>query len=279
MKHFLIFVWIATALPANTSGQDLRVRLRTEVTVEGKTLRLCDLLPDDAGTGLKTAAESLSLGRAPEIGSLRVLSANKLRQAIAEIPLATTEIEIPEQVVVRRVGWRLQTENIIRTLAHSKFTQGLDFSKAKIVLPPGFTTAMANPQFEVTGFNSNSGHQNLLASMRCRERGACGSFLVELLNVPAGAVPSRELKLGSEKVAEPSRSSVAGPVLVHPGRLALLVIEGDGIRITQPVMPLKSARLGEVVLVSDPQTHRSSLAQVSGKGMLRPDATRKEEAR
>jgi hypothetical protein len=61
--------------------------------------------------------------------------------------------------------------------------------------------------------------------------------------------------------------------------LALLVIEGDGIRITQPVMPLKSARLGEVVLVSDPQTHRSSLAQVSGNGMLRPDATRKEEVK
>ena len=34
MKYFLFFVWIATALPANASGQDFRVRLRAEVIVE-----------------------------------------------------------------------------------------------------------------------------------------------------------------------------------------------------------------------------------------------------
>jgi hypothetical protein len=202
-----------------------------------------------------------------------------VRQAIAEIPLATTEIDIPEQVVVRRPGWPLQTENITRTFSHSKFTRALDFSKAKIVLPPGFTTAIANPQFEVTAVNSSSEHQRQLVSMRCRKRGACGSFLVELWNVPAEGVPSGELKLAYEKVSEPSLSSAPGPVLVRPGRLALLVIEGDGIRITQPVMPLKLARLGELVRVSDPRTHRSWLAQVSGNGLLRPEATRKEEAR
>jgi hypothetical protein len=279
MKFFAIFVWIVAALLANASGENFRVRLRAEVTVEGTTVRLSDLLPDNAGTELKAAAESLSLGRAPQIGSLRVLSANKVRQAIAEIPLATTEIDIPEQVVVRRIGWPLQTENITRTLSHSKFTHALDFSTAKIVLPPGFSSIAANPQIEVTAFNSNAGHQHLLVSMRCRERAVCGSFLVEVLNVPAEAVPSPELKLAYKKVSEPSLSSASGPVLVRPGRLALLVIEGDGIRITQPVMPLKSARLGEVVRVSDPRTHRSWLAQASGNGTLCPEATRKEEAR
>src|SRR4051794_10039179 len=99
MKYFLFFAWIATALPANASGQDFRARLRAEVTVEGKTVRLSDLLPDSAGTQLKTAAESLSLGRAPQIGSLRVLTASELRHLI-ETPLSRAEIEIPEQVVV-----------------------------------------------------------------------------------------------------------------------------------------------------------------------------------
>jgi hypothetical protein len=279
MKYLLFFAWIATALPANVSGQDFRVRLRAEVTVEGNTVWLSDLLPDNAGRRLKAAAESLSLGRAPQIGSLRVLTASELRHLIVETPLSMAEIEIPEQVVVRRIGWQVETENITRGLAHSKLTRALDFSKAKIVLPPGFTTGIANPQFEVTAVNSSSEHQRQLVSMRCRERAVCGSFLVEVLNVPAEAVPSRELKLGSEKVAESGLSSIAGPVLVRPGRLALLVIEGDGIRITQSVMPLKSARLGEVVRVSDPLTHRSWLAQASKNGTLRPEATRKEEAR
>jgi flagella basal body P-ring formation protein FlgA len=59
--------------------------------------------------------------------------------------------------------------------------------------------------------------------------------------------------------------------------MAVLVIDGDGFRITQPVMPLRGARLGELVRVTDPLTHRSLVGRVSGKGMLRPDAITKEE--
>jgi hypothetical protein len=278
MKDFLICAWILTVFAAGANAENLRVRLRAEVIVQGKTLRLSDLLPDKAGAQLKAAAESLSLGPAPEIGSLRVFSAAQLSQTIAEIPVSTAEIEIPKQVVVRRIGCSLETENIARTLAHSKLTHALDFLDSKIMLPPGFTTAIANPEFEVTALHSSPEHHRLQASMRCRERSACGSFLVEVLNVPIKSVPSPEP--GSERIAEPSLSLAVGPVLVHRGRLALLVIEGNGIRITQPVMPLKAARLGEVVRVSDPVTHRVLITQVSGDGLLRTSsAIRKEEVR
>jgi hypothetical protein len=279
MKSFLIFAGVLAAVSANAGAGDVRVRLRAEVTVQSETLRLSDLLPADVGTQFKAAAERLPLGRAPQAGSLRVFTVTELREAIAEIPMETTEIDIPEQVVVRRPGWPLESETVRRNLERSNLTHALDFSQATITLPAGFTTAIPDPSLEVIAVTFSSGHQHLLVSMRRRERAVCGSFLVEVLNVPAEAVPSRELKLGSEKVAEPGLSSIAGPVLVRPGRLALLVIEGDGIRITQPVMPLKSARLGEVVRVSDPRTHRSWLAQASGNGTLRPEATRKEETR
>jgi flagella basal body P-ring formation protein FlgA len=71
-----------------------------------------------------------------------------------------------------------------------------------------------------------------------------------------------------------------GPILVKPGRMALLVIDGDGLRITQPVLPLRQGRFGERVKVSNPQSHRSWLARVSGEGMLHTsDTTGKEEGR
>jgi hypothetical protein len=279
MKHFLICGWILTLFAAGVNAENLRVRLRAEVTVEGNTLRLSDLLPDNAGAKLKAAAENLSLGRAPEIGSVRVFSAAQLRQAIAGIPMATAEIDIPEQVVVRHIGWQLENETITRALAHFKLMHTLDFSEAKTVLPPGFTTAAANPEFEVTGMSSSSDHHRLLASVRCRERSACGSFLVQVLNVPADGMESPQFRQASERVPEPSLSSPTGLVLVQPGRLALLVIDGGGIRITQPVMPLKPAQMGELVRVFDPRTHHSWLAQVIGNGRLRPDATQKREPR
>ena len=281
MKSFLICAWIFTVASANASAEDLRVRLLAEVTVQAETLRLSDLLPEDAGARLKAAAETVSLGRAPQAGSLRVFAVNELRLAIAEIRTDTSEIDIPEQVVVRRLGWPLETETVRRTLAQSKLTYQLDFSQARIALPTGFTTVVPDPKLEVTGISSNSDRFSLLARIRCRERLACGRFLVEIVfSVPAGGVRSREQKLASGKAAEPGLWSVAGPVLVQPGRMALLVIDGDGFRIIQAVMPLKRARLGELVRVSDPLTHRSLVAQVSGDGTLRTSgATRKEEAR
>jgi len=270
MKYFLIFAGMLAAVSANAGAEDLRVRLRAEVTVQSETLRLSDLLPADVGTRFKAAAERLSLGRAPQAGSLRVFTVTELRQAIAEIPMETTEIDIPEQVVVRRLGWPLEADTVRRTLARSNLTHALDFSQAKITLPAGFTTAVPDPKLEVTAVNSSPDHLRLLAQMRCRDRAACGSFLAEIVfGVPVVGVRSRELKLGPEKVTEPNLSSVAGPVLVQPGRMALLVIDGNGIRITQPVMPLKRARLGELVRVSEPLTHRFLVAEVSGEGMLR----------
>jgi flagella basal body P-ring formation protein FlgA len=239
------------------------------------------LLPADAPVRLKAVADKVSLGRAPQVGSLRLFTVTELRQATAEIPMETTEIDIPEQVIVRRLGWPVEAETVRRTLACSNLTHALDFSQATITLPAGFTTAVPDPKLEVGTVSSSPGHLHLMAQMRCRERAVCGSFLAEIVfSVPAVGVRSRELKLASEKVTEPNLSSVTGPVLVQPGSMALLVIDGNGFRITQPVMPLKRAGLGELVRVSDPRTHRSWLAQVSGNGMLRTSgATRKEEAR
>jgi hypothetical protein len=110
MKYFLICAWIFTVVSANASAEDLRVRLLAEVAVQAETLRLSDLLPEHAGPRLKALAETVSLGHAPQAGSLRVFAVSELRQAIAEIRTDTSEIDIPEQVVVRRLGWPLDPE-------------------------------------------------------------------------------------------------------------------------------------------------------------------------
>jgi hypothetical protein len=154
-------------------------------------------------------------------------------------------------------------------------------SQARITLPTGFTTVVPDPQLEVTVINPSPDHRCLLAQMRCRKRSACGSFLIEIVfSVPAGGIWSRELKLASEKAGQADMATSVGPILVKPGRMALLVIDGDGLRITQPVLPLRQGRFGERVKVSNPQSHRSWLARVSGEGMLHTsDTTGKEEGR
>lgn len=281
MKYFLICAWICTVLPAPAGAEVSRVRLLSEVTVPAATLRLSDLLPAGAGAQLKAAAEKVSLGSAPQVGSVRVLAGNRLRDAVAGIAPYASEVDVPEQVVVRRLGWPLQTEAVRQALVRSDWAPQLDFSRANLALPAGLATAARHPQFEVAALTPSADHVHLRAQMRCVERTACGSFLVEIeLRAPAGGLRPNEFKPASARVAQPRIVPSADRVLVHPRRMALLVITGDGYRITQSVMPLRRGRLGELVRVADPLTHRSLVAQVSGEGELRPaDATTKKEAK
>ena len=278
MKYFLICVWILTFLSADGQAEGLRIRLLAEVTVQTGTVHLSDLLPADAGVQLKAAAGKISLGRAPQAGSLRVFTGSDLRSAIAEIPFGATEIDIPKQVVVMRWGWPIGAEAVRRTLSESKVSR-MDFSQARVRLPANFSAAVPDPQLELTELRPSAGDCGWLAQMRCRKRRACASFLVEIaVSDPAlvGGTRARALA-GASFRKQMNLRSASEPVLVQPGRIALLVIEGDGFRITQPVMPLKPGRLGELLRVSDPLTHRALIARVSGEGIVRLDATRKEE--
>jgi hypothetical protein len=170
-------------------------------------------------------------------------------------------------------------EAVRRTVSRSELARKFDPSEIGIVLPANFTTARPNPQIEVTAITPSPDRFRLHARLRCRERKACGSFQAEIvLSDRTSGVMASRLALTVEKPegAISSKNAVRdtllldpGPVLVKPGHLALLMIEGEGFRITQPVMPLKRASLGEWVRVSDPRTHHSWLAQVSGTGQLR----------
>jgi hypothetical protein len=212
---------------------------------------------------------------------MRVFTASEVRKAINHSPELTHEcldLELPEQVVVRRVGWPLETETVRRTLARSALAGRFDFSRMPIMLPADFMTAVPHPLLEATAVTSSPDRLRLLAILRCRERTACSSFLAEIvLDSALSGVVARWSKPASETLGaiflkqtmtHPIVSS-SSPVLVQPGRLALLTIEGDGFKITQPVLPLKRARLGELVRVSDPRSHRSWMAQVAGSGQLR----------
>jgi hypothetical protein len=264
------------------------VKLQNAVTVQSESLRLSDLLAADAPPQLKIYAQKVSLGRAPDVGSLRVFTGSELRAAVsAKFPAGrdATALEIPEQVIVRRSGWPLGREAVRESLIKSKLSLQFNFVPAQITLPADFATRTPHSQLEILSLARSEDQHRLLARVRCRERSACGTFLAEIefpdssIEAVVTTSPSREVDprtIAQNIAILPLR----GPVLVHPGTAALLVIEGDGFTITERVMPLKRGHMGEVVSVSDPLTHRSRFAEVSGSGLLGPPrSSPKAEAR
>jgi hypothetical protein len=179
-------------------------------------------------------------------------------------------IEAPASIVAARRRWPLDS-NIVRSVAQQMIPD-VDLSQALVVPPPDFTTQARDPQLELKRIQESPEQGRLFVTLRCRERSACGSFVVELILPNAQVLDASHRKklvlmVGPHK---PGISSASGPILVHPHTIATLVIEEDELRITESVLPAKRARLGETVRVVDPATHHSMLAAVAGPGLLRP---------
>ncbi|HEY1799383.1 MAG TPA: flagella basal body P-ring formation protein FlgA [Terriglobales bacterium] len=147
---------------------------------------------------------------------------------------------------------------------------------ADLKIPADLMAREKNPELEVTSIRRDAFAHDLLIHLRCRRREACGSFLV--LASPAsgirefpsrnfsGPVPTSELSATRPAVLRRARHSA--PVLVEPGKPAVLVLQGQGMRITLPVTCLERGSLDQQVSVRDPMTRKIVQAKVVGPGQL-----------
>src|SRR5579863_7301040 len=158
-------------------AQDPPVALRAEAFVQGGTIQLSDLLPLGAASGVRLAAEKLELGRAPEPGSLRVLSAAELRHAIG----GAMAVKFPAQAVVHGAGWPLRVASLRRALRESEAGRRYDFSRSSLIPPADFATRSSDPRLEVVAIGAGENPRTLSVRLRCEQRADCGSFLVELV--------------------------------------------------------------------------------------------------
>ena len=190
------------------------------------------------------------------------------------IPIAAQSTGgLPGDVVI--IGWPLENARILQAIGQSPAAARFDLTGAQITSPPDFTTRTRHPQLELMRIERQPGAGLLLASLRCRTRAECRSFLVEI--ALRGTLPSPQ---GSMRTDEGAAKHEL-PVLVSPRERARLVMEEDGVRIIEPVRAVQSGRMGDIVRVVDPATHRSIAAEVVGRAIVRPlaEATRAKEAR
>jgi hypothetical protein len=270
MKFLFTLAWFCVAASANPAASTQR--LLEDVTVANANVRLSDLLPSPGArirTMLLTASQpDTVIGSAPQPGGIRVLTGAEIEARLS----GKRNFEVPALVVVRRQQFPIEPQAIMQVLKDSIAGREIDFSRAQIRVPAGFGASVPKPQLELLGLSRGFDRTTLIARLRCRERSACGRFVAEI-TLPDSDKPvnSDSIIAGHSLSAFRSRSPVAsGPFLVRPGVTAWLVSENQGMRITQTVMPMAKARVGEVVRVSDPVTHRILLAQVAGERLLRP---------
>jgi hypothetical protein len=263
-----IVVVIAAMLPclvprtqAQSSGERFHpvVNLRRDVSVQSARVRLSDFLPAGADHQLKLLASEIDLGRAPQPGSIRVLTASELKAVIA----GKLAIQMPDVLVVRNEGFPLRVETVRRALERYGISQA-GLSDSSLLLPSDLVTGTADPDVEVLRIQAGTGASTATAYMKCRRRTDCASFVVRMESLH----PLHWNKLGPPSLAASTKCLPLRIALVHPGRAASLVVNDTGVRITLPVFPLKRGAMGETVRAIDKVSHRIFLAEVRGENRL-----------
>lgn len=262
----------ACVLGSQVQGQSSRGRPTTalelldEVVVTGPRVRVSDLLPTNADAAERAAAKDIELGRAPELGSIRVFAAGEIARAtLGKLPVA-----IPKLVVVRRGGWPLAPDQVRAALARSGIVLHIARAEKELSLPHGFLTGSRDARLEVLSLEPASNARTAMARLRCMDRNDCGSFLVVIPR------PISDTQITAKSIPTPNPAWERYPhigisqkkVMVHPGRRALLMITDRGMRITLPVLPLKPAGRDEIVRVLDPVGHTIFSARVQGENLL-----------
>src|ERR1700674_2978411 len=107
MRHLrfqILLLFSAFLACSGARAGGLRVTLLANAEVQGDTVLLANLLPQNASRALRTAAEAISLGAAPQSGTARRFRRDAILAALQSSTRSPAALSIPEVVTVRRAG-------------------------------------------------------------------------------------------------------------------------------------------------------------------------------
>jgi hypothetical protein len=275
---------------------DSKVPLLREVVVRGGSVYLADLLPERAPSSMRILAQRILIGRAPQPGSIRVLSGDAvLRRLVNDDVLR--KVEVPPQIVIHRSGRQITREEVAAaiqaTLRHNKFLGNQLIAPEDISFMAPVMLSVDDAQLQVTRMEldpslrqikfllaSRADHSILpfvamarsrvdlaqLDEAQDREAGRAGrtgepTRSVETIS-PADGIEALPAGL---PVVRFDRLAQQRVTLVEAGKTARLrLISGPSTQLSLDVTPLEPGAFGQQIRVRLRPTGRILEAQVIG---------------
>lgn len=249
----------------------LRIALFADTTIQGDTILLAHLLPSNIPLELRRRAENISLGRAPEIGSVRSLSRESLQAALEETGLDPAEFVIPERVAVRREAHLLSIERLWPALRAAAASRGIalpaDIRSQDIQWSAPMALPADDSQLEVQGVYIDKLLNQARFRLRFPNNPAAPSFYawcpLPRTQQPQSAENTSAHSSGPSKLSLPSAAE-----LVSIRRPATLHLHSENSSAMLQVRPLQSGELGQTVRVRLPANGHTLLARIAGPNLL-----------
>jgi len=272
-----ITLFLATAfcvgagiLPARSLAQagTLRIALLANAQVQGDAVLLADFLPPNVPSSLREAAESISLGSAPQIGSLRHFSRHAVTDALQDRRFSLHSFFVPEFLTARRAGRPLTQEDVFTAietaLTKNKNVQVPTLRPQDLTLESLIEVPEGPSTLEVSQMTFDESIRR--ARFRVWPRNASGT-LPFYVTAPIRREKSPPPISGSNTSALSANSAV----LVEPRQLARLHLHSPNSTMLLVVRPLQPGRLNETIRVRLVASGRTLQATVIAANSL--DAT------
>jgi hypothetical protein len=264
------------------------VKLVPEVAVNSGSIGLSDLLPPEAPEALREAANGITLGRAPELGTVRQITRAEIETALADHSQILAEIVSPDRITIRRACHPISSQQIAAAIAAAvgpENADGLSLSGSLLGGPVYFSGD--DPGLQVTEIDFDPFHRLTRFKIWTSKEPENITFCVAVpgrLKTSVALSSQDDASRASRQVPEtavPASSGMALGVtgtshrvqpaeeLIKTGVAAQLVIEGPDYRITSTVIPLQAGVLGEQIRARDPLTQKLLNVQVAGPGVVR----------
>ena len=163
----------------------------------------------------------------------------------------------------KAVRVEIQPEQIRKTLAAS----GIPLTPEQLELLCTVAATQASPRLRVVSVDALDA-SSARARLQCESSSVCLPFYVVLHWRTTDDAHAAINAWGGS--ARPKSQSVE--LLVHSGKLATMIFEGQNVRITQPVLCLQNGSRGQQIRVASEDRQRIWWARVTGKGIVTADA-------
>jgi len=265
---------LATATLACGRAGETPVALIESAEVHQEMIRLADLLPPATPPNLRQVAVQILLGRAPQPGSLRLLSREQVEQRLSESGLPPSScFLIPAQITVRRGGRALTQEQIrpviARALAQRAGRSEELLSQQPLTLPSPAPLISETAELKIFQAHWDAARHQLEFLLRCSRRSDCAPFLV-VVPLRADPLPTAS-GLKDQRPVPPPLPFPANrkPVfLARAGQPATLILERRGVRMTLPVVCLERGISGQQIRVRARSGRPIFHAEIVGPGQL-----------
>jgi hypothetical protein len=274
LRSQILLLFAAAFASGAARPNGLRVALLADAVVQGDTILLANLLPENASRALRASVESISLGAAPQNGAARCFRRDAILAALQRTMLSPASFLIPEVVTVRRAARLLTREQAVAAiqsaLAKSHVAGHPEFRPADLTFDSVLAVPSADARLEVTQIRFDKAIGRVRIRLQPRTAPGANAFFVT-----ARVAPEASTRLSATAAPLTFRSKTASvddsSVLVDPRQFARLHLSSPSARMLLVVRPLQRGHLGETIRVRLLSSGKTLQARVAGKDSLEAD--------